>query len=106
MTDWRKAAIHNNTLQEALNKRFAFRVEEVHPNKRARSAHTATSSEKEKGKDAGDDGDKMEVDSESATKRRRVTLQKACRVVTEVDGEWLIAEEESLARCRMVKIGR
>ena len=87
MTDWRKAAIHNNTLQEALNKRFAFRVEEVHSHKRARSVHTATSSAIEKGKDAGDDGDKMEVDSESATKRRRVTLQKSRRVVTEVDGE-------------------
>ena len=81
MTDWRKSAIHDHAVQAALDDNFSFKVTPVSTgkNNHQKKARKATVTE---------DGDvAMEDASEKQSKRRRITLNKKNRVVTEVGGD-------------------
>ena len=84
MVDWHKAAIHDHSLQKSLDSNFALRTDNVsgkHPRRKARKASAKDDDDDAMDEDIDmDDGDNGKKKN---PKRRRVTLQKSRRVVTE-----------------------
>ena len=83
MTEWRKSAIHQHALQKALDTNFGLKVTRVGKKRDHRTArHTKSETP------ANADGDEdMQDQDDGTSKRRRITLLKSRRVVTETDAD-------------------
>ena len=84
MTDWRKSAIHQHALQKALDTNFALQVSGSQGGKRRDHCAARRSKTDTLMTDDGDD-EVQDRNKDKSSKRRRVTLQKSRRVVTEID---------------------